>query len=672
MKYTRETLPRIEEEMQEMIPRWKFINWLLMGAMGLLAGRLWYLQILHGEQLRQYSERNRLKETIIPAERGWILDRNMAPLVNNRQDLELTITPQYVHTLPALAKRIAPIIHKKPAAIIKKVREGEKQYGPFYPVAVKKHLNIQQIVRLKALQWDFAGLDIRETIIRHYPLKQNAAHLFGYMGEISKAQIQKLNKKYGHRFHFRPGDLVGKSGLESEWEYDLKGENGFSFVEVDVHNRRPVMNIAGLWSFKPKQPVRGRNLVLTIDKQLQEQTYKSFFRTDKIGRRSGAVVVMKTNGEILSLGSFPSYNPNMFSAHLPSKEWEVLARSPEQPLRNKVIQNHYAPGSVFKPFVALAALQENIITPHTLVHSPARLVFNRRTYHDYRKTGHGLINVKTAIERSANVFFYKLGIELGIDKIAHYARLMKLGQKTNIQLAGEVPGFIPTMKWKTKHLNEPWQEGENLSHAIGQGFTLTTPLQMAVAYNIIATSGKIVKPFIVKKITAPGGEELKIQKPIVQNLPEAINLEYFKLMQTALTQVVHGARGTAKWWKVKGVRMAGKTGTSQVVSLSKKNIYKDCRKRPRNLRHHGWFVAFAPAEQPEIVVAVLTEHSCSGSAGSAPIARELIDFYFNKLKPSSGAKAKAKTSVKTFVPPAVQTTAQTTAQTGAKAYERRP
>ncbi len=632
MNQFREKLPRIEEELREMIPRWKFIYWLLISAALLLTSRLWYLQILHGETLRQYSERNRLKESIILAERGWILDRHHHTLVNNQQGLKLTLTPQYIHDLPNIAEHIAPIIHKPIKYIIKKVKTSEKQYGPFRPAVIKKHLNIHQITQLKSLQLNFTGMNIKQTAIRHYPLKKNAAHLFGYMGEISKKQINKF-KKYKHRFHFRPGDLVGKSGLESIWEHELRGEDGFSFVEVNVHNRKSSSNIARLWSFQPKQPVRGHNLVLTIDKELQEKTYNSFLRKDSIGPRTGAVIVMKTNGEILALCSSPAYDPNAFSIGLSKTEWMKLASDSLQPLRNKAIQNHYAPGSVFKPIVALAALQTGIITKNTLIQSPPHLVFNGRIYHDYRQTGHGAINVLSAIERSANVFFYKLGIQIGIDPIAHYAHLLNLGKKTNIQLEGETPGFIPNRKWKKQNLGESWQPGENLSHAIGQGFILATPLQMAVAFNAIATEGNIMQPFIVKQIIDSNNQVLQTFQPhMIHSLHSSIDKIHFQTIKKALTRVVQGENGTAKWYRVKNVSIAGKTGTAQVISLSKQNIYKKCKTRPYEHRHHGWFVAFAPAEQPEIVVSVLTEHSCSGSAGSAPIARDIINFYFNKKK----------------------------------------
>lgn len=633
----RETLSRMEEELQEIIQRWKWVNWILIGTGLILGSRLWYLQIIHGESLRKYSEINRLKETKIQAPRGLIFDRNNNILVDNLLGLELTITPQYINSLEKAAKDISSITQIAPQHIIEKVQMGEKRHGSFRPVVIKKHLTLNEVTRLKLLQWNYTGVDIQEAIIRHYPLKENGAHLFGYLSEIAKDQIPEFNKKYGNRFHFQPGDFIGQSGLESMWEYELRGEDGFSFVEVDVHNRKSISNIAGLWSFKPKQPIPGKNLTLTIDKNLQEKTYSSFFRNDKTGIRHGSAVVIKKNGEILSWVSYPSYDPNVFSIGLSTPSWMKLAHNPTKPLRNRLIQDHYPPGSIFKPIVALAALQEGVITANTLIDSPKELILGRRTYHDYRKTGHGSINLTSAIERSANVFFYKLGMSLSIDTIAKYARMFNLGKKTNIKMEGEVTGFIPDSKWKIKHLGEAWQPGENLVHAIGQGFILVTPLQMAVVYNAIATSGKIVQPFIVKKITDINNKEIKTFDPkVIKVINPQISTQHFETIRKALKKVVHGHEGTAKWWKTREVEIAGKTGTAQVISLSKENIHEKCQKRPLEQRHHGWFVAMAPADNPEITVSVLTEHSCSGSSGSAPIARDIIRSYFkNKKKTQS-------------------------------------
>ena len=398
----RETLSRMEEERQEFILRKKWVYGFLLCAGLLLAGRLWFLQVIHGEKLRKYAEINRLKENKIPAQRGLVLDQKGRILVENHLDLELTLTPQYLQDRQKTAQSVSAILNTDSQNLLEKIKQSENQYGPFRPVVIKKHLSLKQVPLLKQLKWDHTGLDIQPVFIRYYPLKENGAHLLGYLGGIAPHQIELLKKNHKD---ITLRSKVGKSGLEAKWESTLRGKDGFSFVEVDVHNRKPISSIAGLFSFKPQKPEHGHNLILTIDRDLQEKAFLSFFRKDRLGPRRGAMVVLKKTGAVLAWVSVPSFDPNVFSLGLSSQQWKKLSQDPNHPLINKVIQSHYAPGSIFKPFVALAGLQEKLITANTLLESPKKILFGGRLYHDYRKTGHGPINVKTALERSANVFF---------------------------------------------------------------------------------------------------------------------------------------------------------------------------------------------------------------------------------------------------------------------------
>jgi len=370
-------------------------------------------------------------------------------------------------------------------------------------------------------------------------------------------------------------------------------------------------------------------------------------REDKIGPRIGALVAIKANGEILAWVNSPSYDPNEFSKRISNKIWNKYLNDPFKPLRNKVIQDHYSPGSTFKPYVALAALQEGIIKEETVIHSPGMIRFGRRPYHDHNRGGHGKITVLQAIERSSNVFFYKMGIQLGIDKMSGYIKNFGIGAKTKIKFYNEVPGNMPTKEWKLKRFGEPWQAGENLSSAIGQGFVLTTPLQMAMAYNAIGLEGLLYKPFLVKKIIDTENNIVQEFKPsLVRDIsdPELnfhIDKENFKTVKKGMWLVANGSRGTAKWWKIPGVEIAGKTGTVQTQSFSADQIYDKCEDKPFKSRHHGWFVGFAPAEKPLISVAILAEHACHGSTGGAPIVRDVIKAFMEKYHPEL-LKQKAK------------------------------
>jgi penicillin-binding protein 2 len=527
-----------------------------------------------------------------------------------------------------------------PAEIVQMVKKSRYQNGPFLPVRIKDNLSLDQVYRLKLLRWDHPGLNVNEIILRYYPLAENGAQLFGYVGEISKEQLDRFNQKYQGLFNFDQGDIIGKSGLEEVWERYLRGEDGVSYVEVDARGREAPTETPSFLGFEEKEEIPGNNLVLTIDKDVQEAAFKAMDRDDAIGRRTGALVAMKSNGEILAWVNEPSFDPNQFATGISSQLWNKLINDPFRPLKNKVIQDHYSPGSTFKPIMALAALHEGVITPNTIVSSPGSIKFGRRVYHDHLRGGHGNIRLYDALERSSNVFFYKMGIALGIDRIAPFAKALGLGSRTNINLGNEVPGLIPTKEWKLKALGEEWQPGENLSTAIGQGFVLATALQMAVAYNAIGLEGKVVKPRLVRKILSPDNKLIKEMKDdMVRDLSKpndtglVISKTTFDAVKEGMRRVANGARGTARWWKIPGVEMAGKTGTSQVMNFSAEQIYDRCDLRPIFQRHNGWFIAYAPADKPEITVAVLAEHACHGNMGGAPVVRDVIKAFMEKYHP---------------------------------------
>lgn len=629
------------EEAKELQPRLKLLYAVVFIASVLIAGRLWFLQIIEGTELRRFSERNRVKETKLPAPRGLILDRNGEVLVENLPGFEATISPQYATRLEETAKAMAPILNLSVQHIIDEVRTSRRRNGPFRPVRIKDNLNLNEVYQLKMLRWDHPGLNINETIVRYYPLEFNGAQALGYVGEISREQLRIFNERHAGEFVFEQGDIIGKSGLEEVWDTTIRGMDGISFVEVDARGREAQTDTPSFLGFKPRQPIPGKNLVLTLDKDVQMAAFEAMHRDDHIGPRNGALVAMKSNGEIIAWVNTPSFDPNEFSIRISGDLWRKLINDPFRPLRNKVIQDHYSPGSTLKPIIALAALQENIITANTIIHAPGYLRFGRRNYHDHQRAGHGHINVAESLERSSNVFYYRMGISLGIDRMADYARLLGIGSRTNIRLNNEVPGLMPDSNWKLRTLGEEWQPGENLSNAIGQGFVLTTPLQMALAYNIIGLEGLVYEPFIVKKIIDQDSQTVKefapkllrdISQPEKEGAPY-IDKKNFKIVKEGMWRVANGERGTARWWKIPGVEMAGKTGTSQVMSLSTDQVYMKCNEKPIFQRHHGWYIAYAPADKPEITVAVLAEHACAGSSGAAPIVRDVIKAYFEKYHP---------------------------------------
>lgn len=635
-----EFLTGSEEEAKEYLPRYRVLYAVIIGAAILLTARLWYLQIIQGTELRTFSEKNRVKETKLPAPRGLLMDRENRVLVDNLPGFDASIRPQFAKKLDETAEAAGQVLNIPGRRIADEVRKSQRRDGPFRPVRIKDNVSLQEVFKLKLLAWDHPSLAVNESILRYYNLAENGAQLFGYVAEISREQIPRLNDLHQGRIVFEQGDIIGKSGLEEWWDLTIRGRDGVSFVEVDARGREAPGENSNYFGFKPQPATPGHNLVLTIDKDIQEAAYKAMNRQDSIGPRIGSVVAMKSNGEILAWVSTPSYDPNNFSTGIPPAVWAQLINDPFRPLRNKVIQDHFAPGSTFKPIVALAALSEKVITPGTYVFAPASLKFGRRLYHDHSRSGHGNINVMQAIELSSNIFFYKMGIQLGIDRLAPYARLVGLGAKTNISLVNEISGSIPSSEWKLKKLGEEWQPGENLSNAIGQGFVLVTALQMAVAYNTIGTEGLVVKPFLIKKILNQDSKVVQEFEPQIlrdatqdNEFEVKVDKSVFKTVKEGMRRVVHGERGTARASKIDGVEMAGKTGTTQVRSWSADEIYSRCDARPIFQRHHGWFVGFAPVQNPEITVAVLAQHACSGAGGAAPIVKDIMNAYFQKFHP---------------------------------------
>lgn len=646
----REHLSNSEEEAKEYSTRYKILYIGTALTFSIIFCRLWFLQIIQGTELIQFSERNRVKETKIPAPRGLMLDRDGRVLVDNLPGFEASISPQYATKLNETAQVISPVLGIASDKIMEEVIKSRKREGHFKPVRIKDHLSLEDVYRLKLIRWDHPGLNINEIVVRHYPLGANGAQLFGYVGEISKEQLPKYNEKYQDFHSFEQGDFIGKSGLEEVWERYIRGQDGLSYVEVDARGREAITDFPSFLGLKTQEPVSGNHIMLTIDLDIQQAALKAMNREDATGPRIGGAVAMKTNGEILAWVNTPSFDPNQFSKGMTAEVWRSLINDPFKPLRNKIIQDHFSPGSTFKPIVALAALQEKVITPNTVIFAPGFIKFGRRMYHDHVKQGFGNVTVYDAIERSSNIFFYKMGIQLGFDRIAEYAQMLGLGARTDVGLANEMPGLIPNSDWKLKSLGEEWQPGENLSNAIGQGYVLATAMQMAVAYNTIGLEGKVVKPFLIKRIISPTNQILKEFEPqIVRDVsqPQAngmkIDKSVFKIVREAMRRVVQGDRGTAKWWRIPGIEFAGKTGTTQLMSFSADSIYDKCELRPLTQRHHGWFVAFAPADNPEIAIAVLAEHACHGSTGAAPVARDIIEAYFAKYHPEKLKKLATKT-----------------------------
>jgi penicillin-binding protein 2 len=430
-------------------------------------------------------------------------------------------------------------------------------------------------------------------------------------------------------FNYKIGDFIGQAGIEEQYDNDLRGEDGFEFVEVDAQGRmkRASASNALFKDIENNGAIPGNNVRLTIDRDMQLAAYKALE-----GKQGSAVAVDVNTGEILTMVSRPSFDPGLFSRGISNEDWDLLAGNDANPLRDRTVQEHYPPGSTFKTFTALAALQEGIVDINTEVNCPGYFYLGKRRFHCWKKHGHGKVDVIKAVRESCDVYFYKIATKMDIDTLAKYAIGFGFGRKSGISLPRETMGLIPTKEWKIKRNGQEWQLGETLSCVIGQSYVLSTSLQLAMAYATLANGGTLYKPYILKEIIDSTGET-KIKKQ-----PEKLNQIQFDkknldMVKKGLFEVVNTPKGTAWWYKGKGNNMSGKTGTVQLMRISADKIFQKCEEREFKTRHHGLFAAFAPSDNPKIAIGVIVEHGCHGSSAAAPVASAIVDTYLTKYYP---------------------------------------
>jgi len=604
--------------------------------------RLWYLQILQGNQLRNFSDKNTIKEQKVSAPRGNFLDRNGQTLVTSRPGYRLALDPSAFRRsnkdeLDIMMDLISNVLKKDKDRLLKLTMKNYRSMGTYNPGIVAKEVSQNEALMLKQLRLVYPKILVQEVIFRDYPLKESGAQIFGYVSLASQNQIKRMRKKGKV---FKLGDQIGQTGLEESLDSLVRGKDGISYVQVDARGRvqNAATSMISYIGLKNVEPQIGNNVVLTIDRDLQKAAFEAFKRDDKLGMRKGGLVALSIKGEVLAWASNPSFDPSLFQTGISSESWNELNTNRFKPLTDKVAQGTYSPGSVFKPFVGLAALHFNEITKYTKVDSPGLIYFGGRPWHDSRRAGHGRVNLSEAIEVSGNVFFYKLGMGLGVDRMSSVISRLGMGKTTGIKFINESKGLLPTTQWKKENRSTLWQKGEDLNYAIGQGAILTTMLQLARAYLTIASKGKVMQPYMVKEILDEDEKTIKKFEPkMIEDLTEAPDLmmkkKDFDAVIEGLIKVAHGSKGTARYRSSKKFVMAGKTGTAQVRNFSSQDIYNKCEDQPEKDRHHGFFVGFAPAEKPEIVVAGLAIHGCHGASGAAPMVTDLLTAYMQKHHP---------------------------------------
>lgn len=575
--------------------------------------RMWHLQIIRGDELTQRSENNSVRLRKIRPLRGLILDTNGQVLVDNQPSFDVVFLQNRSQNIQDAIKKLKALYQERSLVFPSGLTDTTQKRGGA-PVKLEKNVSWEKLAVIETRAADLPGVVVEVAPIRQYLDGEMMAHLIGYTGEVNREDLQKENSET-----LSLGDVTGKYGLEKYLDPYLKGNSGAEQVEVNVVGKE--IKMIGRIS-----PDSGYNVVLTIDAVLQKIAWEALK-----GKVGSVVAIDPRNGSVLALVSSPSFDPNLFNGGISFEDWDSLSTDPLHPMENRAISGQYPPGSTYKLFVAAAALEEGLITPDTSFFCNGAFELGNRSYHCWQRHGHGHINLHRAIVESCDVYFYNLGKLLGVDKIAQYARGFGLGAPTGIDLHREKSGLIPTRQWKIAKLRQPWQMGETISASIGQGFNLVTPLQLANAYAALANGGTLYRTRLIKKIEAMDGTPIKAFEPELKSkLP--LSPKNINILKHALWGVVNEPGGTGGAARRKEMDVSGKTGTAQVISLPEHGKKATASSR---FRDHALFTCFAPYNNPEIAVAVIVENAGHGGSAAAPIARKVIDAYFQPKQPAS-------------------------------------
>lgn len=595
--------------MQDYRNRLLIVTVILGLAFLVLGSRLWYLQVLKGEEFEKFSLENHMRVERVPAPRGRILDRYGKELVVNRTSFDIYAIPKDIKDIPYLIELLSPVLNLDANQTNKNI-ESALNKKSFKPVLLAKDINRDQLAYIEARRSSLPGVIIEINNLRQYPHGDLGASFLGYIGKVSEAEL-KNNPK------INSNDLVGKTGIEKGWESSLRGNDGYTQKVTDALGREVKSNLF-LEDLQNKKSMPGSDVRLTIDIELQKAA------EEILGEESGAIVVVNVNtGEVLALASKPSFNPADFIKGIDAKTWSNLVNDKSSPLLNRATQGLYAPGSVFKMVPSVAALNEGFMNEEEYVYCPGYYKSGNSKFRCWKRGGHGWVNLRSSIVKSCDVYFYKIAEMMGINNLSKYMRAFGYGSVTDLGIE-ERAGISPSREWKQKRFNKPWYKGETIVSAIGQGYVSVTPIQVSMMTAAVANNGKLLKPTIVREITSYEGEEKYKHTPVVTSqIP--VQQEMLDLVKDAMVGVVNDPGGTGRAARLKDMTVAGKTGTAQVVSL-------DSQSEDRKHRDHAWFTSYAPAETPEVAVTVLIEHGGKGGAVAAPIAGKILEIYKNLLE----------------------------------------
>ena len=586
----------------------------VLAAFSLLLLRFVYLQIVQYDYYRTKAEDNRISIVPIMPNRGLILDRSGTVLARNYSAYTLEISPGKVSNLEKTINDLESIVEIRASDRTRFKRLMIEAKGAD-SLPIRTRLSDEEVAKITVNRYRFPGVDIRARLFRQYPLNELASHVTGYIGRINDRDVERIDDE-GLTANYKGTDHIGKTGLEQSYESELHGITGYEQVEVDSAGR-------GVRTLSRTSPTPGNNLALTLDIKLQQVAEQAF------GDKRGALVAIEpATGGILAFVSKPGFDPNLFVDGIDPASWEVLNTSPDRPMVNRALAGTYPPGSTFKPYMALAALELGKRTQQQTIQDPGFFQFGNHRFRDDKPGGHGTVDMYKSIVVSCDTYYYVLGNDLGIDNIARFIGQFGFGAKTGIDVEGEASGVLPSQEWKRKRFRKPeqqkWYAGETISIGIGQGYNAYTPLQMAQAMAAIANNGVIYRPHLVNYIeNVRSGERTLVEPKLAQAIalkPE--NIEFIKRALAGVNVQGTGARAFAK----AEYTSAGKTGTAQVVAMKQNEKYDEKRMAERH-RDHALFIAFAPLESPRIALAVVVENAGFGARAAAPIARQVLDYY---------------------------------------------
>jgi penicillin-binding protein 2 len=610
-----------ERELQQFQLRIGIAGVAMLVAFGILLARFFFLQVVQHDHYRAKAEDNRISIVPITPNRGLIIDRNGVVVARNYSGYTLEIFPRRIRSVDETIDQISELIEITPKDRARYKRLAVETRNP-ESLPIRTRLTDEEVAKFAANRFRYEGVEIKARLFRQYPFGDVGAHVIGYMGRINQADQAALEQE-GVDANYRGTDYIGKSGVEATYERELHGSTGFEQVEIDAAGR-------GIRTLSHTPAVSGHNVALTLDMRLQRVAENAF------GSRRGALVAIEPGtGAVLALVSKPGFDLNLFVDGIDPQAWTDLNNSPDRPLNNRAIAGVYPPGSTFKPFMALAALELGKRRPSSTIHDPGYFVFGDRRFRDSKPGGHGVVDLHKSIVVSSDTYYYMLANDMGIEAIAGFMKQLGLGSPTGIDLQGEAAGVLPSPEWKMKRFRRPeqqrWYPGETISIGIGQGYNAYTPIQLAQAMATVTANGAMYRPRVVGHIENPRTRERRSFEP-QQTAQVPLSREWVEFVKRAMAGVNKegtGARAFAKAEYTSG----GKTGTAQVIGMKQGEKYDEAKVSERH-RDHSLFIAFAPLDNPIIALAVIVENGGFGARAAAPISRTVLDYYLlGKLPP---------------------------------------